>query len=139
MKTKTLLVILALGLMLGLAGAIANEHVKSAKGDMKSKHDLSETKVVVYLPDETGEITKENLVKVSEVTNLSVEDLKKLKHLGICHNEKQCAEMETDMTENYTKTECNTTEFEEVEYNPYGNPKPTGNAFGVKIVNKTKE
>ena len=125
-----------------------NEHAKSAKEDKKPKekaknkkpkHNLSEMEVVVYLPDETGGPTNENLVKASEVTGLSVDDLKKLKHLGICHNEKQCMEMEIDMTETCIETEDNVTELEEVEDNPYGNPKPKGKAFGVKNVDKTKE
>lgn len=29
--------------------------------------------------------------------------------------------------------------IEEIEENPYGVPKPIGNAFGIKIINKTKE
>ena len=95
--------------------------------------------VIVYLLDETGGITDENLVKASEITGLSVEDLKKLKHLSICPNEKQCMEMEVDVTETCIETEDNVTELEEVEDNPYRNPKPKWKSFGVKIVNKTKE
>jgi len=140
-NTTKILAVLVMGVFIvGIAGAIINEHAKPEKeNDKKPEYNLSETSVVVYIPNETGENTEENLVKVSEITNLSVEDLKTLKHLSICHNEKQCAEMETGMTENYKKTECNTTEFKEVEDNPYRNPKPTGKAFGVKIANKTKE
>jgi len=146
MKNKTkILTVLVIGIfVIGITGAIMNEHAKSAKEDKqkenkKPKYNLPETEVIVYLPDETGGTTDENLVKASEVTGLSVEDLKKLKHLGICHNEKQCMEMEVDMTETCIETEDNIDELEEVEDNPYGNPKPKGKAFGVKNVNKTKE
>ena len=128
-KLIVIAIVALIALGIGVAAVAINyqadEHANSGKENKKPKYNLNEMDVIVHLPDETGGITNKNLVKASEITNIPVEDLKNLKHLSICHNEKQCMEMEGNMTE--------------MEDNPYRNPKPKGKAFGVKIVNKTKD